>query len=70
MLRVFMVNVHVFGCLGVSWGVVGCHGVISSTGFNNSYKLSSLFLKNYYKYDILVILNKTLSRETFDTLTT
>ena len=22
------------GCRGVPWGVVGCHGVISSTGIN------------------------------------
>ena len=24
------------GCLGVPWGVVGCHGVISSTGYTPS----------------------------------
>ena len=30
----FMVNIHVFGCRGVPWGVVECHGVISSTGYN------------------------------------
>ena len=24
--------IYVFGCLGVPWGVVECHGVISSTG--------------------------------------
>ena len=58
----FMVNIYVFGCLGVPWGVVECHGVISSTVcivllINTADKLTNEWMgKKYIPPDILCMM--------------